>query len=240
MWHPATAKEWTGGSFSPPCGVTCAETYCVPPEAQTSLALSLHWNPRILAHLASPENRVYFSPECLSCLVRRSALPRARRFSWQERPLPEPRYRLLVVCSHPVQYMSPLLRRMAQHPQLDLHVAYCSLRGAQPAHDPDFNATLQWDVPLLEGYSWGQIPNLGSGTETFFGHCNPGLVSLIRKGKYDAVLCYLGYVYDSFWFSWVAARLSGAAFLFGTDSSSLEPRDSRHWQVGLKKQIGRA
>jgi len=42
-------------------------------------------------------------------------------------------------------------------------------------------------------------------------------------------------VYASFWFSWVAARLSGAAFLFGTDSSSLEPRDSRHWKVGLKK-----
>src|SRR5882762_6951236 len=70
------------------------------------------------------------------------------------------RYRTLIICSHPVQYMSPLLRRMAQNSQIDLHVAYCSLRGAHTVHDPDFATAIQWDVPLLDGYAWVEIPTL--------------------------------------------------------------------------------
>src|SRR5271167_283934 len=89
--------------------------------------------------------------------------------------MPDRRYRVLAVSTHPVQYMAPIFRRMAAHPRFDLHVAYCSLRGAEAGHDPEFEATVQWDVPLLEGYSWSHVPNLGSGEETFFGLRNPGL-----------------------------------------------------------------
>jgi glycosyltransferase involved in cell wall biosynthesis len=149
--------------------------------------------------------------------------------------LPEPRYRVLAIGSHPVQYMAPLLRRMAQHPQLDLSVAYCTLRGAQPAHDADFNTTVKWDIPLLEGYPWQEIPNGGSGADSFWGLYNPGLSKLIRTGKFDAVLCYLGYLYASFWISYFASRRAGAAFLFGTDASSLIPRSGGSWKVHLKR-----
>jgi glycosyltransferase involved in cell wall biosynthesis len=147
----------------------------------------------------------------------------------------EPRYRVLAVCSHPVQYMSPILRRMAQHAQLDLHVAYCSLGGAQPVQDPDFNTTVQWDVPLLEGYSWEEISNRGSGTESFFGQRNPGLWKLIRNGKFDAVLCFVSYLRASFWISYLACRTSGTAILFGTDASSIVPRSGAAWKLHLKK-----
>ena len=149
--------------------------------------------------------------------------------------MPEPRYRVLAIGSHPVQYMAPLLRRMAQHPQLDLSMAYCTLRGAQPVHDPDFNTTVKWDIPLLEGYPWQEIPNRGSGTDSFWGLYNPGLSKLIRSGKFDAVLCYLGYLYASFWISYFAASRSGTAFLFGTDASSLIPRSGGSWKVHLKR-----
>jgi glycosyltransferase involved in cell wall biosynthesis len=149
--------------------------------------------------------------------------------------LPEPRYRVLAIGSHPVQYMAPLLRRMAQHPQLDFSVAYCTLRGAQPAHDPDFNTTVKWDVPLLEGYCWQEIPNQGSGSESFWGLRNPGLSKLIRTGKFDAVLCYLSYLCVSFWIAYFACRCSGTAFIFGTDASSLLPRSGGSWKAQLKK-----
>ena len=149
--------------------------------------------------------------------------------------MPEPRYRVLAIGSHPVQYMAPLLRRMAQHPQLDLSVAYCTLRGAQPTHDPDFNTTVKWDIPLLEGYPWQEIPNRGSGADSFWGLHNPDLSKLIRTGKFDAVLCYLSYLCASFWISYFASRRSGAAFLFGTDASSLIPRSGGSWKVGLKR-----
>lgn len=151
--------------------------------------------------------------------------------------LAEPRYRVLAIGSHPVQYMAPLLRRMTRHPQLDLSVAYCTLRGAQPAYDPDFNTTVQWDIPLLEGYSWKEILNQGSGQDSFWGLYNPGLWKLIRKEPFDAVLCYLSYLSASFWISLIASKVSGSAFLFGTDASSLVPRSGGAWRFRLKKVV---
>jgi glycosyltransferase involved in cell wall biosynthesis len=151
--------------------------------------------------------------------------------------MPESRYRTLIICSHPVQYMSPLLRRMAQHPQIDLQVAYCCLRGAHAGYDRDFGTAIQWDVPLLDGYNWVEIPNVGTGAEWFLGLCNPGLWRLIRRGSFDAVLCHTGYLKASFWIAFLAARLSGSVFLFGTDANSLAPRDSLSWKVDLKKVL---
>jgi glycosyltransferase involved in cell wall biosynthesis len=126
---------------------------------------------------------------------------------------------------------------MAQHPQLDLQVAYCSLQGAEVALDPDFCAMIQWDVPLLDGYAWTEIPNRGSGNEGFWGLCNPGLWTLIRKGRFDFILCYLGYIRASFWIAYMAARLARSAFLFGTDASNLAPRDARSWKIAFKKLL---
>jgi glycosyltransferase involved in cell wall biosynthesis len=151
--------------------------------------------------------------------------------------LPEQRYRVLAICSHPVQYMAPVLRRMAHHPQLNLHVAYCSLRGAEPVHDPDFDTTIQWDVPLLDGYEWVEIPNRGSGSDGFFGLYNPGLAKLIRRGKFDAVSCYVSYRCASFWLAYFACRFSGTAFVFGTDASSLVPRSASRWKLAVKKLL---
>ena len=146
------------------------------------------------------------------------------------------RYRVLAVASHPVQYMSPVLRRLSQDPHVDLKVAYCSLRGAEAMHDPEFNTTVKWDVPLLDGYSWVEVNNRGSGRESFFGLCNPGLWKEIRKGKYDAVLCYLGYVRASFWISYMAGKfMARTAFVFGTDASSLVSRSASRWKFWLKK-----
>lgn len=149
--------------------------------------------------------------------------------------MPETRYRVLAIGSHPVQYMAPILRRMALHPQLDLSVAYCTLRGAEPAHDPEFNITVKWDIPLLDGYHWQEIPNRGSGTESFWGLWNPGLFKLIRTGNFDAVLCYLSYLSASFWISYFACRRSGTAFIFGTDAASLAPRNRKSWKTSLKR-----
>ncbi len=149
--------------------------------------------------------------------------------------MPDRRYRVLAVATHPVQYMTPIFRRMAKHPSLDFEVAYGTLRGAQASHDPEFGADIQWDVPLLDGYSWRQVPNRGSGAESFFGLFNPGLWKHIRSGNYDAVLCFIGYVRATFWIACMASKFSKAAFLFGADATSLTPRDGRNWKIPIKK-----
>jgi glycosyltransferase involved in cell wall biosynthesis len=79
------------------------------------------------------------------------------------------------------------------------------------------------------------VPNKGSGSESFFGLLNPGLWKLIRRGKYDAVLCYTGYRRASFWIAYFAAKLSGARFLFGTDATTIFPRDGPPWKARVKK-----
>jgi glycosyltransferase involved in cell wall biosynthesis len=149
--------------------------------------------------------------------------------------VPERRYRVLAVCSHPVQYTAPYFRRLAQHPRIDLLVAYCTLRGAEPGHDPEFGATVQWDIPLLDGYSWIHIPNLGTGDESFMGLNNPGLWKLIRGGGFDAVFCFTGYIRASFWIARASAWFSGAPFIFGTDTTTLNSQNGRGWKRTAKK-----
>jgi glycosyltransferase involved in cell wall biosynthesis len=144
------------------------------------------------------------------------------------------RFRVLAIATHPVQYAAPLFRRMAARPDVDFQVAYCTLRGAEAAHDPDFGTTIQWDVPLLDGYRWTREENHGSGADSFWGLRNPSLWKLIRKGNFDAVLCYVGYVRASFWIAWFAAKLSDTAFLFGTDATTVFPRDGKYWKKPVK------
>ena len=147
----------------------------------------------------------------------------------------ERRFRVLAVASHPVQYAAPIFRLMAQHAQLDFHVAYCSMRGAEAGHDSEFGHSVKWDVPLLDGYAWTHVPNHGSGTESFFGLRNPGLWKLIRNGRFDAVLCYVSYRRATFWISFLAAKATRAAFLFGTDTITLAPLDGRMWKRPIKR-----
>jgi glycosyltransferase involved in cell wall biosynthesis len=149
------------------------------------------------------------------------------------------KYRVLIVASHPVQYASPLFRAMAAHPRLEIQVAYCSMQGAEEAVDPEFGVRVAWDVPLLEGYPWVRVPNRSSrpGPGRFFGLRNPGLWSLVREGKFDALVILTGYVYASFWITMAAAKLSGYPVLFGTDAHQLFPIDGKRWKVPIKRLL---
>jgi glycosyltransferase involved in cell wall biosynthesis len=147
----------------------------------------------------------------------------------------ERRYKVLALASHPVQYMAPIFRRLAKRGEIDLQVAYCSLDGAEPARDPDFQIDVRWDVPLLDGYDWTLVSNRDRRTRSFPSALDLGLWRIVQKGRYDAVLCYTSYRNLTFWTAWLAARTSHAAFLFGTDASSLIPRDGSRWKTHLKK-----
>jgi glycosyltransferase involved in cell wall biosynthesis len=151
--------------------------------------------------------------------------------------MPECRYRILAIASHPVQYMSPIFRRLAARPNIDLHVAYCSLDGAELAHDPEFDTAIRWDIPLLDGYSWTHVRKRWSGAEFLLGAYNPGLWKIVREGNFDAALCFTGYRCATFWIAWLAAISSRTAFLFGTDSTTLAPRDGRSWKTALKRLV---
>ncbi len=147
--------------------------------------------------------------------------------------------RLLIVAPHVVQYSSPLFREMAQHPKLDLLVAYCSMQGAESGVDPGFGVKVSWDTPLLEGYRWTHISNRAwrPGSDHFGGLLNPGLWPVIRDGGFDAVLI-CGYYFASAWIAIVAAKFYGVPIIFVTDSHGLQSwRAQSMWKLRLKKQL---
>ena len=176
----------------------------------TASRLHFHQHSPSLAQPPMPRNGLYSSWSIFlrSIDFRASTGHHARNSGFV---MPDRRYRVLAVSAHPVQYMSPIFRRMAAYPALDLHVAYCSLRGAEAGHDPEFGATIQWDVPLLDGYSWSKVPNRGSGGDSFFGLRNPGLWKMIRNGNYDAILCFTTHLNATFWIAYFAGKFLAAS-----------------------------
>ena len=151
----------------------------------------------------------------------------------------ERRYRLLLIATHAVQYASPVFREMARNPRLEIEVAYCSLRGAEAGIDKDFGVEVKWDVPLLDGYPWTQEPNRARHPELgqFFGLVNTSLWSKIRKGRYDAVVTYTGYRFASFWIALAAAKISSTKIIFGTDATSIAPREGSRLKNWFKPRI---
>src|ERR1700722_16744819 len=154
-------------------------------------------------------------------------------------PMTDSRYHLLLIATHPVQYASPMYREMARHPRLEIDVAYCSMQGAEAAIDKDFGIQVKWDVPLLDGYPWTQVPNDVShpSLDRFFGLRNWGLWRIIRKGNYDAVVIYTGYRCVSFWIALTAAKTARTPVLFGTDATALSSRSGKSWKTRLKRWL---
>lgn len=147
--------------------------------------------------------------------------------------------RLLIVAPLVVQYSDPLFREMVQHSRLDLLVAYCSMQGAESGVDPGFGVNVTWDTPLLEGYPWTNVPNraLRPGVGQFFGLFNPGLWTLIRDGRFDAVLI-CGYYFASAWIALLAAKWHGTPILFVSDSHGLRSwRTQSSWKLRIKKTL---
>jgi glycosyltransferase involved in cell wall biosynthesis len=151
----------------------------------------------------------------------------------------ERKYRVLLLASHPTQYSTPVFRLMAQDPRLEILVAYCSLQGAKAGYDAGFNREVAWDIPLLDGYRWVELPNRSPrpGLERFWGLLNPAVWKLMRRERFDVVAIYTGYVYATFWVAVAAAKLSRTAVFFGTDAHELAPRDARAWKATVKRRL---
>jgi glycosyltransferase involved in cell wall biosynthesis len=151
------------------------------------------------------------------------------------------RRRIVILASHVIQYSSPLFKRMAQDPRLDLQIAYCTLQGATSSVDPEFGVKVKWDTSVLDGYPWVHLPNRSPvpGLGRFFGLFNPGMWGLIRKSHFDAAILP-GYFYFTAWIAIAAAKWSGTPIIFLTDSHSLRSWNAQSpWKLRFKKWLVR-
>lgn len=121
--------------------------------------------------------------------------------------------RLAYLVSHPIQYQAPLLRLIAADPDIDLTVFFCSDFSLRPHREEGFGQTVQWDVPLLDGYDHKFLP--ASATDAppnVFRPFNRGLAKMLKEGDYD-VLWVHGYMRLYHLISMISARLQGRIVL---------------------------
>lgn len=100
--------------------------------------------------------------------------------------------KLAIISSHPIQYNAPLFSMLSQEPGLEIKVFYTLSQATKGIQDVEFGKTIQWDIPLLEGYAYTFVPNIAKkpGTKHFWGLQNPSLISEVENWEPDAVLVY--------------------------------------------------
>lgn len=144
--------------------------------------------------------------------------------------------RLAVLASHPIQYFTPLYRRLAAWPGLELEVFFCRDYGVRPRYDKQFDRAVQWDTDQLAGYRHRFLRNLSPITDTFnpLHAINPGAFFHLLRG-FDA-LWVNGYLYPSNWLAAMAGALRGTRLLLRSELR-LDPRRGRRRFDALRDRV---
>ncbi|MFO0578531.1 MAG: glycosyltransferase family 4 protein [Polyangia bacterium] len=131
--------------------------------------------------------------------------------------------RLAIVCTHPIQYLAPWYRHLAQQPGLEVTVLYGSAHGlVEGGYEPEFGRAVRWDVDLASGYRWELLRShaLRPDVTTFFGNLSLDVFPALRRERFDAVLIQ-GWNCALYPLALMAARRAGLPVLLRGDSVRL-------------------
>jgi len=145
----------------------------------------------------------------------------------QSRASQDGRIRLAYFVSHPIQYQAPLLRLLAQQPDIDLTVLFGSDFSAKSYHDEGFGVQVCWDTELLNGYPYEFLPAFRDvGNESFSSPISRGLLAALKdkngKNRFDLLWIH-GYASLNQLQGILLGRLLGIPVLVRAESS-LEDR----------------
>ena len=120
--------------------------------------------------------------------------------------------KLGVLVSHPIQYFAPLFREMARQPEIDLTVLYRTRVGVDAYYDAGFGESVQWDIPLLDGYRHEFLSRKKSlrGFE-------PKIVGVLLRERFDVLLVH-GYNSVTNLLALAVGKLLGAKLLLRGDT----------------------
>jgi glycosyltransferase involved in cell wall biosynthesis len=106
--------------------------------------------------------------------------------------------KLAIIVTHPIQYYSPLFRKINESGKIELKVFYTWSQAQGKKYDPGFGKEVDWDIPLLEGYDYTFVNNITKkpGSNHFNGIANPTLIKEIEEWNADAVLI-IGWNFNS-------------------------------------------
>lgn len=94
------------------------------------------------------------------------------------------------VLTHPIQYFTPLFRKLAALPGIDLRVYYCHRASPREQSAAGFGVPFDWDVSLFGGYEHSFLENVASqpSTSGFWGMDVPGIKNKVSRDKLDALI----------------------------------------------------
>lgn len=143
--------------------------------------------------------------------------------------------RLAIVTTHPIQYLAPVFAELTKQANLQVRVFYGWHGGLEKTTDPGFGRSVQWDIPLLEGYDYEFVSNVAKdpGSDHFRGINLPDLIGKLLAWKSEAVLVY-GWCYKSHLD--VLRKLHGRIpILFRGDSTMLNP--TTRWRGWARSNV---
>lgn len=92
-------------------------------------------------------------------------------------------HKLAIITTHPIQYYAPVFKHITKR-GINCKVFYTWGKGGlQGKYDPNFGKTIEWDIPLLEGYEYEFCENSATkpGSHHFKGILNPNLIASINS-----------------------------------------------------------
>jgi len=97
--------------------------------------------------------------------------------------------KVAIVATHPIQYQVPWFCALAARPDVQVKVYFAMLPGPRQ-QGVGFGTSFEWDIPMLEGYLWEQLPNARRepGLSTFFGSSTPGVHAALGRDRPDAAV----------------------------------------------------
>jgi len=134
------------------------------------------------------------------------------------------------VITHPIQYYTPLLQRIARVAPDEMEVLYCSSELESSHAHAGFGVRYKWDLPLLEGYRYRFLRNLAArpSTTSFGGLDNPELSRIIASRAYSAVVLN-GWHFKTAWRAMIACWAHRVPVLIRSDSHLRGPGTLRKW-----------
>jgi hypothetical protein len=133
-------------------------------------------------------------------------------------------YRLAIFASHPIQYQTPLFKKMAEDGRVEPTVYFAGRGASEEAYDAEFGRTIKWDIPLLDGY-----PHV-----FLSGNMHLPRILASRKEKFDAVLVFGWNSFDIF-LIYLASLFSGTPVFLRSESPLNQELLKRGFRQSIKR-----